>query len=183
MGGSISYITKALIVLVIGIAVFMGYIAFQDPNYKLSREISIDAPAEKIFPYLNNAKLFEAWSPWSKLDPKAKMTYSGSAEGVGSVTSWVDGEKLGTGSATIIESVPSKSVTTKLVFVKPFTMEQTAVISIEPKEGKSVVTWSVTGQNTFLCRVVCFFMSQEKMIGPIFDQGLSNLKNLTETAK
>ena len=63
------------------IAVFLGYVAFQSTDYVISKEITINAPAERISPYLNNSKLAERWSPCLEVDPQAKMTYSGPDEG------------------------------------------------------------------------------------------------------
>jgi hypothetical protein len=36
------------------LAVFLGYVAVHPPDYVVSREISINAPAEKIFSYKKN---------------------------------------------------------------------------------------------------------------------------------
>ena len=38
---------------------FLGFVALRDPHYVVQREITISAPAEKVFPYLNNQKLAE----------------------------------------------------------------------------------------------------------------------------
>lgn len=173
---------KFFIGLTVIIALVFGYVAIQSPEYEISREITISAPATKIFPYLNNSKLFEAWSPWSKLDPKAVMTYSGSEEGVGAKTSWENGEKLGTGSATIIDSVPNVLVRTKLEYVKPYAMEQEAVITIQQVGNDNAVIWKVKGQNNFIGRLMCLFVNMDKMVGDNFETGLSNLKQIVETS-
>lgn len=165
----------ALVVLVVIAAV-------QGANYQVSREITINAPAEKIFPYINNPRKMHEWSPWVELDPKAAMIHSGPDEGPGARTSWSGGEKLGEGSATIMESVPNQKVVTKLRFVEPRPMDQVSEINIRPEGAGSVVTWSVMGENGLMGRIVCLFMNMDKMVGGIFEKGLVNLKRKVEGA-
>src|SRR4051794_25752286 len=89
---------------------FLAFIATRPSDYMISREIAINAPAEKIFPYLNSQVLAEKWGPWNEVDPQAKMVLSGPEAGVGAKASWDSSGHLGTGSATIVESVPNQRV-------------------------------------------------------------------------
>jgi hypothetical protein len=169
-----------LLALLLG---FVIYVAMKPSEFVVSREITIQAPPEKIFPYLNNSKLMNDWSPWPEVDPKAQMVFSGPPEGVGARTSWDSTGQLGTGSATIIESIPYRSVRTKLAYVKPFNMEQDAHLSIQPAGGGSVVTWSVSGRNPFFGRLMCSLMNMDKMVGNNFNKGLSKLKAMLENKR
>jgi hypothetical protein len=83
---------KVVLGLVAVITAFLVYVAFQDPSYSVSRQITISATPERIFPHINNSQRMNEWNPWSALDPDARMAFSGPAEGVGSRTSW-DGGK------------------------------------------------------------------------------------------
>ncbi|MEO7162816.1 MAG: SRPBCC family protein [Bdellovibrionia bacterium] len=163
------------------IAAFLGYVAISPAQYIISRQIAINAPVEKIFPYLNNSKLAEQWGPWLEVDPDTKMNYSGPDSGVGSRASWAGGKQLGTGSATIVESIPNQLVRTKLEYVEPMQMIQDSVYSATPSGSQTIVTWKVTGQNNFMGRLMCVFMNMDKMVGDMFEKGLSNLKKLVET--
>lgn len=165
----------ALIVIVLGLA------ALQPSDYKISRETTIDAPVQKVFPYLNSSQLGDKWGPWKEVDPKAQMVFSGPIEGVGAKTSWDSQGQLGTGSATIVESVPNQRVGIKLEYTKPMNMTQDAVYLARSEGNKTVVTWQVTGKNTFPGRVMCLFMNMDKMVGGMFEKGLSNLKTLVES--
>lgn len=171
---------KIFLALAAALAVFLGIVALQDPNYVISREVKINAPAEKIFPYLNNSKLAEKWAPWFEIDPAAKMSYSGPDTGVGSKASWDGGKQLGTGSATIAESVPNQKVGIQLEYVKPMIMKQYSEYLVSANGPETTVTWKVTGQNSFMGRVMCVFMNMDKMVGGMFEKGLANLKNLVE---
>jgi uncharacterized protein YndB with AHSA1/START domain len=171
---------KIGLALLTGIVIFLGYVALKSPEYVVSRQITIDAPAENIFPYLNHSKLAQKWGPWMEIDPQAKMTYSGPDAGVGARTSWTGGKQLGTGSATIIESVPNQRVGVRLEYEEPMPMTQKSEYLIQASGSRSVVTWKVQGANSFLGRLMCTFMNMDKMVGGMFEKGLSNLKTLVE---
>lgn len=167
----------ALLSIVLAILIIA---AFRSPDYTIAREIVIAAPAEKIFPHLNNQKLAESWGPWLDVDPQAKMSYSGPDEGVGSRASWDSSSQLGTGSATIVESVPNDRVLIKLEYTKPMSMTQDSTYAIKASGDQSVVTWSVTGKQAYLGRVMCLFMDMDKMVGGMFEKGLTKLKATVE---
>lgn len=172
---------KKIVLPVLGIlGLLLAYVALQDPNYVITREARINAPAEKVWPYLNNSKLAEKWAPWLEIDPAAKMSYSGPDEGVGSKASWDGGKQLGTGSATISESMPNQKVGIQLEYVKPYDMKQYSEYLLKSEGGSTTVTWRVTGQNNFMGRFICIFMNMDKMVGGMFEKGLSNLKALVE---
>lgn len=180
LNGGVRVKKKIALGVVLAAVVFLGYVTVQSPDYVISRDISINAPAEKIFPYLNSAKLGELWGPWLEVDPAVKMTYSGPESGVGSRASWEGGKQLGTGSATIVESVPGQRVGIKLEYVAPMSMTQDSLYLVAPAGAQTQVTWRVTGRNGFMGRLMCMFMDMDKTVGGMFEKGLSNLKTLVE---
>ena len=52
--------------------------------------------------------------------------------------------------------------------------------TLEPKGDRTQVTWSMSGKNTYLSRILCTFINMDKMVGGDFETGLANLKALTE---
>jgi len=171
---------KIGIALALAVLAIVGFAALQPADYTISREITINAPAEKIYPYLNNSKLAEQWGPWPEVDPNAKMTYSGPDAGPGSKASWDSSGQLGTGSATISESVPNQKVVIQLEYSKPMGMTQLSEYLVRSSGNQSVVTWKVSGKNTLPGRIMCIFINMDKMVGGMFEKGLSNLKTLVE---
>ncbi|MES2963888.1 MAG: SRPBCC family protein, partial [Bdellovibrionota bacterium] len=117
-----------------------------------------------------------------EVDPQATMVYEGPDEGVGAKASWDSTGQLGTGSATIVETIPNQRVRIQLAYTKPMEMVQTSDYIIEPSGEESKVTWRVEGKNSFIGRVMCLFMNMDKMVGGMFEKGLSNLKSVVESA-
>lgn len=169
-----------LIGLAAVIALFLIYAALRPANYEISREITLNARREKVFPFLNTRSLANSWNPFLKNDPTLKVSFEGPEVGVGAVTKWADGKQTGTGSATVTESVPNEKVTIRLDYVKPFVGTQEAVYLLQGQGNQSVVTWKVSGKNAFFPRLMCMFMNMDKMVGGAFEQGLAELKTQVE---
>lgn len=173
---------KILIGLVALILVFVVVVALQPASFRLERSTVISAPPAAVFARVNDLHAWQEFSPWAKLDPNAKVSFSGPATGVGSAFSWAGNMEIGEGSMTIIESRPAELVRFRLDFVKPFEGTSEAAFTFRPEAGGTAVTWSMSGKNNFVGKAISLFMDCEKMIGPQFEQGLANLKALSETA-
>lgn len=169
----------ALVVLVV-IGVLVVCAAMKPAQYLVSREMVMKAKPEQIFPHLNNSKKANDWMPWKEADPTAPMTYTGPEEGVGATTSWDSKGKMGTGKAEVVDTTPNKSVKTKITYTKPMQMNQLAEISLTPTPEGTTVKWTVTGENSFFGRFMCMFFDMDKMVGGLFEKGLSSLKSRVE---
>ena len=171
---------KIIVTLVVFIVALLTYVVFKPSEYAISRGIVINAPVAKVFPYINQRTLVNAWNPWFKIDPAAKIATNGPEEGVGSKTSWESGKQLGTGSAVVTEVIPNEKVVYKLDYKKPFESTQDASYILKSQGNQTQVTWRVSGNNTFLPRLMCLFMNMDKMVGETFSKGLADLKNTIE---
>lgn len=171
---------KILLGLAILLIVLVGLIAMQPNQFRVERSLMINAPAAKIFPQVNQLQNWNAWSPWMKLDPQAKNTFEGPAAGDGAKLSWNGNDKMGQGSMTITESYPNQLVRFRLDFVRPFKGTSTAEFTFVPSGDQTRVTWVMYGENNFMAKAISLVMDCEKMVGGYFDEGLHNLKNITE---
>jgi uncharacterized protein YndB with AHSA1/START domain len=169
-----------MLVIVVGVVGFLLYVGFKPSDFAVAREITVKAPPEAIFPYINNSKKAGDWMPWAEIDPRMKMSYSGPDEGVGSKSSWESPGQMGVGEALVVESTQNQSVKTQLTYTKPMVMSQMAEVSLTPSADGTVVKWAVSGKNSFMGRLMCTFMDMDKMIGGQFMQGLTKLKSLVE---
>ncbi len=173
---------KILLAVVVIVGLLLAYIAGQSEDFTVSRELLIKTTPEIIFPYINNSQKSNEWMPWQESDPNAKMIYSGPDEGVGSTTTWDSTGNMGTGKAEVVESIPNQRVRTQLSYTKPMNMEQLAEITLTPSAQGTMVKWSVTGKNSFVGRIFCFFFNMDKMVGGEFEKGLNKLKGKVEEA-
>jgi uncharacterized protein YndB with AHSA1/START domain len=169
------------VVLAVAIAVVLILAATKPDTLRVQRAITVKAPAEKIFPLINDFHQWRSWSPYEDRDPALKRTYSGAESGKGAVYAWEGNNNVGSGRMEILEtSVPSK-IRIKLDFFKPFEGHNTAEFTMLPQGDATSVTWLMQGPARFVTRVMQVFINLDNMIGKDFEVGLANLKKLTET--
>lgn len=171
---------KILIAIVVLVAGFASYVALQPKELRIERTATIAAPPSAIFPHVNELKAWDAWSPWAKLDPNAKVTFEGPPAGNGAVFHWSGNDEVGEGTMTILDSQPDQHIKIKTEFVKPFPGSSTAGFTFKPDGDKTVVTWDMQSEQPFLVRAMCIIFNGKKIITDQFDKGLSNLKQVVE---
>ncbi|MET3597864.1 MULTISPECIES: SRPBCC family protein [Mesorhizobium] len=169
-----------LIILVVIIAAVLIYAATRPNDFVVSRSASIKAPAEAIFPLIDDFKRWPEWSPFEKLDSQMKRTLSGTASGKGAAYAWEGNSKAGKGRMEITNSVPSSLVSLKLDFEKPFRANNTVDFTLTPSGSGTTVTWAMRGGRPFIAKLMGLFMNFDKLIGKDFEAGLDNLKRATE---
>jgi len=163
------------------VVVFLVVVAMQPDDFKIERSATMRAPAPAAFAQVNDFQNWRAWSPWEKVDPALKRTYDGPKAGTGAVYAWQGNKDVGEGRMTITDSRPGELVRIKLEFFKPFPATNTAEFRFNPSGPDSTaVTWSMTGQNNFLSKAICLFVSMDKMVGGMFEQGLTQMKTVVE---
>ncbi|MFC5474902.1 SRPBCC family protein [Paraherbaspirillum soli] len=171
--------TIALIVAVL-LAILLGFAATRPDTFRVQRTTSIKAPPEKVFALINDFHQWGSWSPYDKLDPAMKRTFSGAANGKGAVYEWQGDNKVGAGRMEITESSPSSKLTIKLDFIKPFEGHNTAEFTLDAQGDSSNVTWAMYGPTPFIAKLMGLFFSMDSMIGKDFEAGLANLKVAAE---
>ncbi len=170
------YVLLILAVLIVGILI----VASTKPNtVHYERSTVINAPPEKIVPHLVDFHKWEAWSPWEKLEPGMKRSYSGAASGVGATYAWEGKKKAGAGTMEILETGIS-GVKIDLRFIKPWKAECIAQFHFTPQPNGTDVRWSMDGPNTFMGKVFGLFMNMDKLVGKDFEIGLAGLKTVVE---
>jgi hypothetical protein len=168
-----------LIIVVVVVAAVLLFAMTRPNSLHVERSASIKAPAEKIFPLINDFHSWTSWSPYEKKDPGMKRTYSGAPAGKGAIYEWDGNNDVGQGRMEILESSPSR-IAIKLDFIKPFEGHNIGTFTMAPGGGATTVTWAMDGPTPFLGKLIGVFMNMDKMIGTDFADGLANLKALTE---
>jgi hypothetical protein len=165
---------SVLVIIVLGLA--LG----QPDMFKVEREIAISAQPAVVYANLEDFHRWEGWSPWEKIEPSMKKTYTGPASGTGSSYAW-EGKEVGAGRMTITDSKPAQQLTIKLEFTKPFEATNTTVFELSSQGTGTKVRWIMTGQNNFVGKVMGVFADMDSMIGKDFDDGLRALKRVSES--
>ena len=170
---------KKMLLAVAAVAIaFVTYVALQPPQYLVVREATMAASPAAVFDQVNELKKWETWSPWAKLDPNAKSAYEGPSAGKDASHSWSGDDKVGEGKMTITESKPTGLIRIKLDIVRPYPGTSDASFAFKPQGDKTLVTWSMAGEQGFVERAIFAVMglSMDKMIGADFEKGLASLK-------
>jgi len=167
----------ALVVLLVLAVV----IATRPAHFRVTRRAQIHAPSATVFPLIDDFHRWPQWSPWEKLDPHMKKTFSGPPAGTGAQYAWVGNDKAGEGRMTITESKPERLVSMKLEFLKPFASTSQASFVLTPRDQTTQVEWSMEGENGFVAKAFCLVMDMDKLVGKDFEEGLANLDKLAQT--
>ncbi|MBP6002154.1 MAG: SRPBCC family protein [Pyrinomonadaceae bacterium] len=175
-------ILAILAAIVIAIAVICIAAAMQPADFKITRSVTINASADRVFEQVNDFHKWDAWSPWAKLDPAMKTTYSGPSAGVGSSYAWAGNSDVGEGKMTILESRPPEHIRIELEFISPFAAKNMTDFSFKPDGDKTHVTWSMVGTNNFVAKMFGLFINMDKLVGGDFEKGLAQMKTAVETA-
>jgi hypothetical protein len=173
-------ITVIAVILTIATAVVLILAATKPDRFSVRREITVNAPAEKIFPLINDFHRWVAWSPYEHRDPALKRTYSGLESGKGAVYAWDGNNDVGSGRMEILESGGPSKIVIQLDFFKPFEAHNTAEFTMLPQGDGTHVSWVMHGPAPFMNKLMQVFMNLDRMIGKDFEAGLANLKNITE---
>lgn len=170
----------AAIVLVV--LVFIIVVAMKPSDFRVTRSAKMAAPPASVFAQVNDYHNWDAWSPWAKLDPDAKVSFDGPTSGVGAKFSWSGNDKVGEGRQEIIESRPDELIRIKLDFTRPMQDTSTTEFVFKPVGDQTEVTWSMFGKTNFIGKAMCMFMDMDKMVGGDFEKGLASLKTIVEAA-
>jgi uncharacterized protein YndB with AHSA1/START domain len=171
---------KIAIGVVVLVLIILGIAATKPDTFSMERSATINAPPEKIYSLIHDYHKWGAWSPWEKLDPNMRRTFTGADSGVGAIYSWEGNSDVGSGKMEIIDTTMPTKVEMALDFLSPMEAHNTTTFNLTPAGGATNVTWTMTGENNYLSKIMSVFISMDKMIGPDFERGLANLKTEAE---
>jgi len=168
------------VVLVPALAALLIYAAARPDAIHVERSAAVKATPERIFPFINDFHEWSAWSPYERLDPAMKKTYSGPSRGPGAVYEWQGNNKVGQGRMEITAADPASRITIKLDFLKPFEGHNVARFELAPRNDTTIVTWMMDGSAAYMMKLMGIFVDVDNMIGKDFEIGLANLKAIAE---
>jgi effector-binding domain-containing protein len=171
------------LVVLVAIAAVVGFIS--PAHVHVERSLTIKAPSEIIHSQINELKNWTKWSPWYKMDSTMQIEYNTVASGAGAGYKWVSNDKkVGCGEMTITSSTKD-SISTAMNFSDNGIATANFILSgsgnpNDSSNGQTNVTWTMDmdmGMNP-VGRIFGLFM--DKMVGSDFENGLKNLKKISE---
>lgn len=168
-----------IIGIVLAAIIVIGAIAvsLQPSQGHVEKSIVINASPAAVYNELNGFKSFKEWSPWAKMDPGAQYTFEGPETGTGAKMNWA-GEKVGTGSQWIEESVENQKIKCGLAF-EGFDSKAWAEFVLSPKDDGTLVTWTYDGANDGITGKA-MWMVMGSMLEGQYEEGLADLKKYVE---
>ncbi len=172
---------RVILFLVILIVLLVAVSFFLPAQTHVERSIVVDADQERVFDTVNNIRTFNEWSPWADLDPETRFSYSGPDSGVGAKMAWQsDKQEVGSGSMEITDTEPHRRVDMELDFGSQGTAE--SFLFLERVDGGTRVTWGFDTEHGYDPLARYFGLMMDRFIGPPYEQGLADLKQLVESA-
>lgn len=146
------------------------------PKIFVSKSVHINAPAEDIFPKLNDFHEWPNWSPWLIQEPEATVDVAED----GKSYSW-QGKRVGSGEMSVISETNKEYLNCDLTFLTPYKSKAKTAFKLRPKDGGTEVTWTMDSSLPFFM----FWMKKSMVafIGSDYDRGLAMLKDLAENGK
>ncbi|HJV60056.1 MAG TPA: SRPBCC family protein [Albitalea sp.] len=160
-----------LAVLVIG-----GYLL--SPKFTVSRSITINAPADKVYALVADPRAWRRWSVWTQRDPAMQIDYSGPASGTGARWAWRS-KSEGNGSMTFTATEPARRVAFELAFAD-FGSVSTGELEFVPDGNATRVTWRMDGDTGGNPLFRWIALNADRMVGKDFEAGLARLKAVAE---
>lgn len=169
-----------VLVLVVIVAAFLAYVAAKPSEFRITRTQTMQATPEAVFSLIDDLHGFNRWNPFAQGDPALKIDYSGPQSGPGAAYAWDSTGKSGQGRMEITEASPASQVAMRLDFSKPFEAHNLVTFVLMREGSATRVTWTMTGRNPFLHKLMGTIFNMDKMVGGEFDKGLANLRGLVE---
>ena len=166
--------------IVVALGGLVAYASTRPDQFTVQRSINIAAPAEKVFPLIDDVRRMNAWNPFARKDPAINIEYSGPPSGVGAAYAWTGNSEVGKGRAEITEATPNEKVVMRLEMIEPMQAHNIVTLTVVPIGSGSDVTWAMRGEMPLIAKVMDVVFGMDSMIGGEFTRGLSDLKQLAE---
>ena len=171
---------KLGLALAVLIVLFIVVGLFLPTQYTVTRTQMIQAKPAAIHTHVNDLTKWEAWTPWKDGDPSLVITQGKKTSGVGASQSWSG--KDGNGSLTFTKSSKKEGIDYDLTF-NDGKFKGTAFIQYRDMGGNTQVNWTMTGDMEVPVVGGYLAMTMDSMVGDMFQNGLTKLKNVVEGKK
>src|ERR1700748_124680 len=129
------------VILAIAIAIVLILASTKPAGFAIQRSAVMQAPAETVFPLINDFHQWTKWSPWENRDPALKRTYGGAESGKGAVYAWEGNKNVGSGRMEILEANSPSQGLIQVDFLKPFEAHNIAKFTMLPQGNATNLNW------------------------------------------
>ncbi|HLY71242.1 MAG TPA: SRPBCC family protein [Puia sp.] len=170
---TILFIIAGIIVLLLIVALFMKR------EHYVKRDITINAPRQKVFDYLKLLKNQDEFNKYAKTAPDRKKEFKGTDGTVGYIYAWSGNKNAGEGEKEIKNIIEGKRIETEIRFVKPMTTSAHITMETESlSDNQTRVFWSNLGTLKYPLNILIPMV--EKHVAKDMDISFSSLKNILE---
>jgi hypothetical protein len=159
-----------LILLVVGL-VLPGH-------YRVVRTTVIAAKPAVVYPLVADLKAWRRWGVWFDRDPAMQISYSPFTTEVGAWSQWKS-KTQGDGKMTISAARPTEYFEYRMEFTD-MGMVSTGTMGLAPVDEGTKVSMTMEGDLGRSPVNRWFGLFMDKLVGPDFEQGLANLKRISE---
>lgn len=164
----------------VAVVVLLVLAGFALPShFKVQRSIDIAAPAAQVYPLIATTAEWKRWTVWNRRDPAMAITYDGPPGGAGARWSWRSASE-GNGEMEFTAAVPDQQLAYVLSF-PDMGMRSQGLLLLAPTAGGVRVTWTNEGEMGANPINRWFGLFMDRLVGPDFEAGLANLKQLAES--
>jgi len=169
-----------ILLVVAGIIALLLVIAlFMKKEHYVKREITINAPRQKVFDYLKLLKNQDEFNKWAKVDPDRKWEYKGTDGTVGFIIAWNGNKNAGEGEKEIMSIIEGKRIETQIRFVRPMATVANVIMETETVSDNQTKV-SLINSGTLKYPMNIFIPIAENKFPKDMDTSLSTLKNILE---
>ncbi|PCJ63122.1 MAG: hypothetical protein COA58_16560 [Bacteroidetes bacterium] len=165
--------------IIIGAALVAALFA---PGTKLvERSITVESPQKVVFNQIANFKNWPKWDAWYSKDTNQVRTYSGTMGEENYSYSWSSkNSDVGKGRMVATKVTGIERLDFTFYFDNDGTEESADGYFVIKENGdKTDVTWAMVSEMSYPFKAFNYFI--DGMVGPDFEEGLSNLKELVES--
>jgi uncharacterized protein YndB with AHSA1/START domain len=163
-----------------GLAAVLAAVGLMLPgHYRVERTAVIAAKPAAVFPLIADLRASRQWGVWFRRDPAMRIAYSPVTTGVGAWSQWAS-KSQGSGKMTISSVRPPSDFEYRMEFAD-MGIVSTGAMALAPNDGGSTrVTMSNEGDLGHNPAFRWFGLFMDRMVGPDFEEGLANLKKISE---
>ena len=154
---------------------------FAPSTQVVKRTIKIQAPQDVVFRQLSNFRMWPKWDPWFAKDTSQIRTYNGTVGQEKYGYSW-SSKNSDVGKGRIEVTQINKYEQLDFVFFmnnENNDQGNKGYFKLEEYNGMTEIEWGLVSEMSYPSKALNYFI--DGMVGPDFEQGLTNLKSLIES--